>query len=368
MSPGEWMNERKLQILRAVIDDYIFTAEPIGSRTIARRHELGLSSATIRNEMADLEEMGYLAQPHTSAGRIPSDKGYRLYVDQLLQLTKLTMEEISEIHRLMASRTHELQQMLHQMAEALSDVTGYTSMAAIPTIKQHVLRAVQVLPVEPGKLLVITVAEGGIIRNSLVRLPEPVPADMLGRLSRVLNEHLSGLTIHEITLEVIRRIKETIRLNDALLMPVLEAVSDCITLADGVEAYLEGTVNLLGQPEFNDPVRARELLGLLDDDNIIRELLDCAGANESGINVRIGTENTRVQVRDCSVVTARCPLGSSLFSAIGIIGPTRMDYGRVIAVMQLAGNLISREYERLFGNEKPQGSRQARQKNRRMED
>ncbi|HBQ63865.1 MAG TPA: heat-inducible transcription repressor HrcA [Clostridiales bacterium] len=348
MNSSDWMNERKLNILRAVINDYIMTAEPIGSRTIARKHELGLSSATIRNEMADLEEMGYLAQPHTSAGRIPSVKGYRLYVDHLIRLTELTLEEVISIRNAISEQAFELNRLMRHVTSILSEATGYISIATIPKMNQNKIKAVQVLPVEPGKLLVVSVAEGGIVRNRLVRISVTPDPNFVQKVSRVLNSKISGLNMNEINLEVIRGIKEDIQVPDSMLMPILDAVYDCIGSIDSNEAYVDGTVNLLGYPEFHDPVRVRELFRLLDEENNIQQLLNRDETNSTNVTISIGTENRLEQARDSTVVSTSCPMGDSMMSSIGIIGPTRMDYSRVISIMKLDRRLFKNEFEKLY--------------------
>lgn len=351
MKSYEGMNERKLNILKAIIDDYINTAEPVGSRTIARRYELGLSSATIRNEMADLEEMGYLAQPYTSAGRIPSVKGYRLYVDHLLQLTEITIDEIIELRKQLATRVNELNYLMRQMASMLSVATGYTSMTAIPKVDYSKLKAVQIVPVGADTLLVIAVAEGGIVRNNLIKIPERLSTEHIIRISNILNRKLTGLSMNDININLIRNIKEEVMLNDSVLIPILEAVSDCISMIDKSEAHVDGAVNLLEQPEFNDPKKAKELFSFLEKDkNILKLLCNDAGGTD-GIIINIGSENSLEEARDCTVVSTTCHIGGNMFSSIGVIGPIRMDYGRVISVMRLARKLFRSERFRLFGDD-----------------
>jgi len=240
-----FLDERKKRILQSIIDDYISTAEPVGSRTVARKHELGLSSATIRNEMADLEEMGYLTQPHTSAGRIPSDKGYRFYVDQLMKQSELTMEEIYSIKSAMDTKINELSQLLKQVSVAMSKITKYASMAALPEKKNSVLKAVQVVPVEKGKALVVVITNSGTIKNSLINISETVLPEHLVYVSNIFNEKLSGLTIGQINMPVIREIELLMGPSQDILMPVLNGVTDCIEQIDKSEVFLEGAINML---------------------------------------------------------------------------------------------------------------------------
>ena len=228
------MDERKKRILQAIIDDYIDTAEPIGSRTIARKHELGLSSATIRNEMADLEEMGYLAQPHTSAGRVPSDKGYRMYVDQLMQVYDLQQDEIEKIKSAMELRINELSQLIRQASAVLSRFTRYTSMVVTPQMKTSIIKALQVVPIEVGKAMVIVVTNAGIVRNNLIKISEQLQPDTLIMISNALNSKLNGLTVEQVNKQLILEIEKEIGMSIDILMPLLSGV----VFTDSIRKYM----------------------------------------------------------------------------------------------------------------------------------
>lgn len=342
------LDERKRRILQAIIDDYIDTAEPIGSRTIARKHELGLSSATIRNEMADLEEMGYLAQPHTSAGRVPSDKGYRLYVDQLMKVKELSVDEIESIKSALEIRINELSQLIRQASAVMSRITKYTSMAVTPQMKKSVLKAVQVVPIEPGKVLVIVVTNAGVVRNSLVKIPELVSADFLIQVSNILNDRLSGLTLEQINMPVIMELTNRIGVSRETLITILSTVADCINLIDDPEVYLEGATNILNYPEFHDVAKAKEFLSTLDEKEILSKLL-AGGHPGTGVSIQIGNENLIQEIRDCSLVTTTYSVGDVVIGSIGIIGPTRMEYGRVISSMDHVRRKINQEIGKLIG-------------------
>lgn len=343
------LDERKKAILRAIIDDYINTAEPIGSRTIARKHELGLSSATIRNEMADLEEMGYLAQPHTSAGRIPSDKGYRMYVDHLMKIDELRREEIESIKNAMEIHINELGQLIRQASVVMSRITKYTSMAITPQMKLSALKAVQVVPIETGKALVIVVTDAGIVRNIMVRVPDNAKPEFLIRVSNILNTRLSGLTIEQINVRLIRDLEKEVGIGSEILTPVLNGVAECIHLVDNPEIYLDGTTNILNYPEFMDIVKAREFLNLLDEKEMLRKLLAIGGGQAGAIQVQIGTENELDKIRDCSLITATYSLQDQVLGTIGVIGPTRMEYGRVISSLRYVRKKIDEEIAKLIG-------------------
>lgn len=346
-----FLDDRKKLILHAIIDDYISTAEPIGSRSVSKKHELGLSSATIRNEMSDLEEMGYLTQPHTSAGRIPSDKGYRFYVDQLMKACELTVDEINIIRSEMETKINELSQLLRQASATMSRFTRYTSMAATPERKNSVLKAVQVVPIERDSALVVVVTNAGIVKNSLVKIPETVSPEFLIRISNIFNDKLSGLTLEQINIVVIREIEFLIGSSQEILLPILNGVTECINQIDSPEVYLDGTRNILNFPEFSDVVKAREFLNMIDTKDMLSLILkniDKDGRN--GISIQIGKENKIEEMQDCSLITATYSLGGLVIGTIGIIGPTRMEYARVLAAMNYVRKKINEEIDRIIGS------------------
>lgn len=342
-----FLDDRKKRILQAVIQDYIETAEPVGSRTIARKHQLGLSSATIRNEMADLEEMGYLSQPHTSAGRVPSDKGYRFYVDQLMEVRQLTEEEIQNIRRAMEERISELSQLVKLASNVMSRFTRYTSIALTPQMKKSTVKAVQVVPIDPGKALVVVVTNAGVVKNSLVKIVNTISPDSLIRISNFLNEKLSGLTIEEINNLITKEVESEIGIGKNVIEPILDGVANCIHQVDSSEVYLEGTTNIFNFPEFSDVNRAKEFLDILDKKDILLKLLNCTN-NSNSINIQIGAENQVDKIRDCSLITATYSMGNVVIGSIGIIGPTRMEYERVISSMNFIRKNINQEIKKLL--------------------
>jgi len=345
------LDDRKKRILQAIIDDYIDTAEPVGSRTIARKHELGLSSATIRNEMADLEEMGYLAQPHTSAGRIPSDKGYRLYVDQLMKVHQLTPEETESIKSALEIKISEIGQLIRQASSIISKVTKYTSMAITPNLKKSTLKTIQVILIEPGKQLVIVVTNNNVVRNCLVRTPVSVVPDYTVRISNILNEKLNGLTIEQVTANLINEIEDEIGVENDVLMPILEGVSDCIKQVDSPEVYLDGMTNIFNFPEFRRDIRrARDFLNILDEKYIMHKLLDTRKITKE-IDIKIGEENEFEEIKECSLVTATYKIGDSLVGSLGVIGPTRMEYSKVVSSLDFIRKQISKEIRKLLEGE-----------------
>ncbi|NLD49348.1 MAG: heat-inducible transcription repressor HrcA [Clostridiaceae bacterium] len=344
-----FLDDRKKMILQAIINDYISTAEPIGSRTIARKHELGLSSATIRNEMSDLEEMGYLTQPHTSAGRIPSDKGYRFYVDQLMNTAQLTVDEINSIRIALETRINELSQLLKLASLVMSKITRYTSVAVAPEKKTSVLKAVQVVPVERGKALVLVITNAGIIKNSIVKIPDSVSPEFLIGVSNVFNQKLNDLTLEQINMPLIREIEIMVGSSHEILLPILNGITDCINQIDCPEVYLDGMTNILNYPEFSDVVKARDFLNLMDARDVFTKVLRNIDKTSDTINIQIGKENKIEEMKDCSLVTTTYNLGNVVIGTIGIIGPTRMEYSKVLAAMGYIRNKINEEIDKLIG-------------------
>ena len=340
------LDERKRRILRAIIDDYINFAEPVGSRTIARKHELGLSSATIRNEMSDLEELGFLFFFHTSAGRIPSDKGYRLYVDELMKLESLTEDEIISIKKAMEVKINELSQLLKQASAIMSRITRYTSMAVTPGINEIKLKAVQLVPIDTVRALVIVVTGAGTVKNSMIQLPKIVPADYIITVSNILNEKLSGLNVEEINSSVVSEIERII--DNDILEAVFTGIDDCIKQIEDSEVYLDGTTNIFNFPEFSDVIKAKEFLSILDGKEILCKLLvrphDCRG-----ITIKIGTENDVEEIRDYSLITATYSMNERVLGSIGIIGPTRMEYSKVVSSLNYMRKRINEDILRIFG-------------------
>jgi len=343
------LDDRKQRILQAIIDDYISTAEPVGSRTVARKHELGLSSATIRNEMADLEEMGYLSQPHTSAGRIPSDKGYRFYVDKLMKVRELSADETESLRKAMEVRISEVNQLLKQASSVMSRFTNYTSVAVTPQMRKSVIKAIQTLPIDTGKALVVVVTNAGVIRNSIVKISESLLPDTLTRISNFLNDKLSNMTIEQVDKSIFSEIEQELVIPGKAVKPILDAVTNCIRQIDCPEVYLDGAINIFNHPEFRDISKAKEFLSVLDEKCVLYSIMDSV-SNDRLINVLIGAENKVEEIKDCSLVTTTYSLGGVTIGSIGIIGPTRMEYSKVISSMRFIRDKLNQEINKLLGD------------------
>ncbi|HHW00502.1 MAG TPA: heat-inducible transcription repressor HrcA [Clostridiaceae bacterium] len=343
------LDDRKQRILQAIIDDYISTAEPVGSRTVARKHELGLSSATIRNEMADLEEMGYLSQPHTSAGRIPSDKGYRFYVDKLMKVRELSADETESLRKAMEVRISEVNQLLKQASSVMSRFTNYTSVAVTPQMKKSVIKAIQTLPIDTGKALVVVVTNAGVIRNSIVKISESILPDTLTRIANFLNDKLSNMTIEKVDKSIFNEIERELVIPGKVVKPILDAVTHCIKQIDCPEVYLDGAINIFNHPEFRDISKAKEFLSVLDEKYVLYSIMDSV-SNDRLINVLIGAENKVEEIKDCSLVTTTYSLGGMTIGSIGVIGPTRMEYSKVISSMKFIREKLNQEINKLLGD------------------
>ncbi len=341
------LDERKITILKAIIKTYLETGEPVGSRTISKYTDLKLSSATIRNEMSDLEEMGYILQPHTSAGRIPSDKGYRFYVDQIMQEKE---QEVTEVKELMIQRVDRVELVLKKLAQLLATNTNYAALISGPQYHRNKLKFIQLSMMDDRKLLIVTVVEGNLIKNTMVDVPRNISREELLNLNILLNSALNGLTIEEINLDVISRLKEQAGVHSSLVDTVLTEVARAIRAdEEDLQIYTSGATNIFKYPELSDGDRASELLKAFEQKDVLQELITDVNeaSDETGIQVYIGNETPVQTMKDCSVVTANYDLGEGIRGTIGIIGPKRMDYEKVLGTLK---NLM-KQLDATFKNE-----------------
>lgn len=326
------LDERKRKILHAIIRTYLETGEPVGSRTISKYSDLKLSSATIRNEMSDLEEMGYIIQPHTSAGRIPSDKGYRLYVDYLMEEKE---REVTDLKELMIRRTDKLEQVLKRVVKVLANNTNYATMISAPQYHQNKLKFIQLSKVDEHQILAVIVAEGNVIRNKLIPLCEELDGETILKLNILLNTMLNGKTIAEINLQMISSMKEQAGIHSNIISDVVDAVAEAIHSDEGMEIYTGGATNIFRYPELSDNGKASELIQTLEEKQMLAELVtETLNKEDKGIQVYIGSESPIQSMKDCSVVTATYELGQGLHGTVGIIGPKRMDYENVMSTLK----------------------------------
>ena len=336
------LDERKKTILQAVIRNYLETGEPVGSRTISKYTDLNLSSATIRNEMADLEEMGYILQPHTSAGRIPSDKGYRFYVDALMQKER----QVSEMQELLVERQEKMETMLKQVAKVLAANTQYATMISAPTVKRNKLKFIQLSRVDTNQLLAVIVIEGNIIKNNILPLKEELTDETLLKLNILLNTNLNGLSIDEINLGMIAVMKQQAGVHSDIVGEVIDAVGEAIRADEDLEIYTSGTNNIFRYPELADQQKASELINTFEEKQLLGELLQENQEDEggTGIQIYIGEEAPVRGMKDCSVVTATYELGGGMKGTIGIVGPKRMDYDKVVDTLRTIQSQLDELY------------------------
>lgn len=332
------LNERKQRILHAVVTDYIHSAEPVGSRTISRRYDLDLSAATIRNEMSDLEELGFLMQPHTSAGRIPSQKGYRFYVDALMDATQLTLQEETYLAGFFKQlqKMREIDQIIQQTAKVLSVITSYTSLVLGPQFRRSAFKQMRLIPLDSERALVVLITDTGYIRNKVIDLPQALSSEELANIVNYLNEQLAGQTVESLSDTRLRQMRSDLYARMDLLNHMLQLLEESTDSNEG-RVFLGGTSNILNQPEFKDVEKVRHLLTLFEEGNRLSFVLE---TSLEGVTIRIGTENVISEMSDCSLVTATYQLHNRPVGAIGVLGPTRMEYSKVIAVIEhIAGQL-----------------------------
>ncbi|MWC27530.1 heat-inducible transcriptional repressor HrcA [Paenibacillus sp. MMS18-CY102] len=341
------LTDRQRMILNAIIDDYIRSAEPVGSRSISKRGDVGFSPATIRNEMSDLEELGFLEQPHTSAGRIPSIKGYRYYVDHLVRLGESNEKEVTNFRSFFAERMTEMEQVTQQAATILANMTNYTSIALGPESINHSLKHFQLVPLNAESAVAIVVTNTGHVENRMVSLPKGMSMSDVEKTVHILNAKLAGVPMVRLTSKLYTEVGQELSRYVDHYESVLNMLERALPAGEETEqrVYLGGTTNMLTQPEFKDVDKVKTLLDLLDETPTLSRMLSSA---PTGIQVRIGTENEHEAINECSVITATYAIDGQSLGTIGILGPTRMDYGKVIGLLEIVSKdmamLLSRWY------------------------
>ena len=324
------LDDRKVKILEAIIRNYLATGEPVGSRTISKYTDLNLSSATIRNEMADLEEMGYIVQPHTSAGRIPSDKGYRLYVDHLMEEKD---REISEMKDFVIEKTEKMEKVLKQAAKLLASNTNYATLVSAPAYSKNKIKFIQLSAVSDTQLLAVIVMNSNVVKNQMIDISEPLDNETVLKLNILLNTSLNGLSLDEINLGTIALLKEQAGIHSEIVSHVLDTLVQTISETEDLQIYTSGATNILKYPELSDSDSVSSLLSTFEEKEELQSLVTeslSGNENETGIQVYIGNETPVQTMKDCSVVTAVYDLGEGVKGTIGIIGPKRMDYEKVM--------------------------------------
>ena len=342
------LNERKVRILEAVINDYIHTAEPIGSRTIAKKYNMGISSATIRNEMSDLEEMGLIVQPHASAGRVPSDKGYRLYVDNIISKREMTSTEAAFLQQLIANNINHIDFLMKEVARSISALTQYTTIVSEPKFYRNTIKHVQLVPIDERSIALVVVADSNVVKNHVVLLTNAPDYNQLQQLTAVLNENLKGCCGADINDELTDIITHKVSWIDSTSVSmIVSAVLYTIENEDSRQVYAGGVKNILAFPEFSDVDKARKLFNALEEREMLITLL--GGEESEDIQVVIGSENTVDEMKDCSIIKASYRFGEKNYGSIGVIGPTRMDYVQTMSVLSGVVKNINKALAEVLG-------------------
>ena len=336
------LDDRKKEILRAIVEGYIKNAEPVGSRSIAKNTDLNLSAATIRNEMGDLEEMGLLIQPHTSAGRVPSSMGFRFYVDSLMQKYRMTAAEIENMRSAMFHKMRELDKIVKDVSSVFSNITSLPTFGMLPAVEYGTIKSIKLVSIDDRTLMVIVADNCGLIKNKLLRLREGVAEEAIEEMNRVLNENLSGMVGSEIRLENIKKKKKAVGENIEIMSSVLKLVHEAISEIDKREVFMEGSSNILRFPEYNDIEKIKEIIGLFDDKEQLNDILRTLHTdNKAGVQIYIGDENKAPQLKNNSIIFSTYNAGPNMTGVIGVIGPVRMNYAKVVSGVEFFSKQLS---------------------------
>lgn len=343
------LDQRKKDVLRAIVEDYIETAEPVASKTLVEKYRLPVSSATVRNTMVELEHMGYLEQPHTSAGRVPSDLGYRKYIEQLMPMNTVNKKNQFDIVNTLSPHIDEMKDLLKSVSWVLSEGTGYTSLAVSPRLAASSLKQLKMLMIEPGKVLLVIVLSAGLVKDKIIRLPDVLSPNQLNDLSQAIEKHLDGVKLQDITLVTVQSSMHNSDLPESLLNQVAYEAYNVIKQADNLETYIDGVPKLFSHPEFRDTDRAGAFMHALRNDGLIIGMMEdtdqttidrsdehipgtrLINVDKPQFMIRIGQELQQAEFKDCSFVAATCRFPGQISGSIGVIGPRRMEYSRVIS-------------------------------------
>ncbi len=337
-------NERKFDILYSIIKDYIRTAEPVGSRTIEKKYNLGISSATIRNEMADLEEMGYLIQPHTSSGRIPSDKAYRMYVDQFMKVFDLDDHVTEDVRKQFKLYLGELNEAIQKSAEILTKLTNYTSLIMAPSVSVLNIKDIRLIHIENERVLLIVITKQGIVKNAELKLSGKATPAQLDKITNFLNVCIKGIEDELLMSDFSEQIDALDRFEQKILSEIVPAINYVLNQDKNAKIYANGITQILNYPEFQDMHKAKQFLETLHKQDLIAALLQ--NAMTDSFNIKIGTENEIEELCDCSILTATYKLNGRPVGTIGIVGPTRMDYDYCVSAM----NALTKELTNHLSN------------------
>ncbi len=339
------LGNRKRLILQAIIEDYVNTAEPVGSRTISKKYLTGTSPATIRNEMADLEDMGFIEQPHTSAGRIPSDKGYRLYVDNIMRQKLVNDTQRDMIKKEFLDTLGEIDRLVKHASKLLSQMTQYTSIVTAPQLRRTSIKQLQLIRIDNATVLAVIITDAGIVKNSVLRLMQDVSPDALIRITNMLNDRLAGLGIEDIEDFDLEYMLKNALGHEEIVEQVLPELIQTLVYSDTAEIYRDGVSNLLNLPEYSDIKKARNFLNTMEEKDLLFKVLNEARGD---VSVSIGSENKIDQFKDCSLITATYKINGKTIGSVGIIGPTRMEYSKAISIVECMTSNLSEMLTRII--------------------
>lgn len=348
------LDKRKIKILKAIISSYIDSAEAVGSRTISKKYELGVSPATIRNEMSDLEEMGFLVQPHTSSGRIPTDKAYRYYVDDLWKKTSSPKNSnFDEIIKVIDEEAHEMDSVLKNSVRILSQFTKYTSFIIAPHLRKSVIKRIQLVPIVDTKILLVIVLQSNIVKQVMLKLNSPIPFEQIDRISSMLSDKLSGYKLEDVNVELkeslIEQLYDTRENSGDSLIELIPFLMNQISKLEDINVYSDGITNILNLPEYNDHEKAKEFISFIENKDSVASLFKFGGKND--LDISIGRENQYEELRDCSLITATYKFNGKTIGKIGVIGPTRMDYQKVIFTVKSMSEAMNEIIDHNFSND-----------------
>ena len=338
------LDERKQRILQAVIQDYISSAEPVGSRTLARKYDLGVSPATIRNEMADLEMLGYLEHIHTSSGRVPSSKGYRLYVDSLLPVQPMTDAEKVMIDKWYKAKVPQLDQVFQETAKIISKLTRNVSLVLAPQISKAAFRCMQFLPLDDHRVIAVLMTDAGFVENRIMEMPAGSSFEDFQRMAKVINGCLAGHTLGAIQNGSLKKIEAEIG-DNGLYESAMTLIDKALNSQRKERLYLGGTTEMMEQPEFHNVDKVKELLIMLEKDQLMKDILKAHLGD--GLTVTIGQENEYSGIKDCSIITATYHLDGELLGSMAVLGPTRMEYGRTMSLLNYMNSNLTEVIKRL---------------------
>lgn len=341
------LTDRQLLIFQVIVDDFIRYAQPVGSRALSKKEEINLSSATIRNEMADLEELGFLEKMHTSSGRIPSEKGYRFYVDHLLSPQKLNNRDIKMLKSIFTERIYELEHIFQRVAEILSELTNYTAIALGPEARENRLKKIQIIPLNKKTAVAVIVTDTGHVENRLFYLPPNVDASDIEKTVNILNERLANVPLVDLTDKIYSEVAELLERHINNYDMMLNRIAETLKVPMTAKLYFGGKTNILRQPEFHDFSKIKMLMEMIEQE---KDIYDIVREKSEGIRVRIGKENKISAMEHCSLITATYSTGTDKFGTIAILGPTRMEYSRVISLLEYISNNLTNELAKLYQN------------------